>query len=119
MQKVREVIVHQKQYFMIDPTILSFKRHDIKSIKNECVCLGNHSKIPAKQQKIFENQSCLKSVLSIKKAYLLLFSCNKQLKCFFSLLFFSYFLYYYNIIYNKYIISNTKLNKVNLVIKIK
>jgi hypothetical protein len=113
MQNNREVIAHQKQYCMINTTILSFQSNDIK---NECVCLGNHSKIILKHQRILETQSCLKSILSIKKAYLLLVLYKEHLKCFISHLFFSSLLYYNNIIYNKYIISNTKIKKINLVI---
>jgi len=116
MQNNREVIVHQKQYCMINTTILFSQSNGMKNVKNECVCLGNHSKVISKQRRILENQSCLKSILSMKKAYLILLSCKKHLKCFISHLFFSYLLYYNNIIYNKYIKSNTKIKKINLVI---
>ena len=118
MQNNREVIVHQKQYCMINTTILSFQSNDMKNIKNECVCLGKYSKVFSKYRRILKNQSCLKSILSMKKTYLVLFSCKKHLKCFISHLFFSSLLYYYNIIYNKYIKSNTKINKINLVIRL-
>ena len=92
-------------------------KREVTHKKYMCVSLGNLSNIPANQQKILKNQSCLKLTLSMEKQYLLLFPCKRQLKCLFPLLFFSYFLYYYNIIYNKYIISNKKINKINLVIK--
>ncbi len=118
MQNNREVIVHQKQNCMINTTILSFQSNDIKNVKNECVCLGNHSKVFSKYRKILKNQSCLKSILSMKKIYLVLFSCKRHFKCFISHLFFSYLLYYNNIIYNKYIKSNKKIKKINLVIRI-
>ena len=117
MQKNREVIAHQKQDYIINTTILFSQSNGIKNIKNMCVHLGNHSKIVSKHQRILENQSCLKSTLSTKKVYLPLFLYKEHLKCFFSHLFFSYLLYYNNIIYNKYIKSNTKINKINLVIK--
>ena len=118
MQNNREVIVHQKQYCMINTTILSFQSNDIKNVKNECVCLGKYSKVFSKCRRILKNQSCLKSILSMKKAYLLLFLYKEHLKYFISQLFFSYLLFYNNIIYNKYIKSNTKINKINLVIRI-
>ena len=117
MQNNREVIAHKKQYCMINTTILFSQSNDIKNVKNECVCLGNHSKVILKFQRIIENQSCLKSTLSIKKVYLPLFFYKEHLKRFFSHLFFSYLLYYNNIIYNKYIKSNTKIKEINLVIK--
>lgn len=117
MKNNREVIAYKKQYCMINHRILFSQSNDIKNVKNECVCLGNHSKVISKFQRIIKNQSCLKSILSNKKAYLLLFLHKEHLKCFFSHLFFSYLLYYNNIIYNKYIKSNTKIKKINLVIK--
>ena len=115
MQKNREVIAHQKQYCMINHRILFFPNNDI--IKNVRVCLGKYTKIFPRPRQNNKNQSCLKSSLSMKNTYLAIFSSKKQLKCFFSLLVFSYLVYYNNIIYNKYIISNTKIKKINLVIK--
>ena len=118
MQNNREVIVHQKQYCMINTTILSFRSNDIKNVKKVCVHVGNLSKIISKHQRILENQSCLKSILSIKKVYLPLFLHKEHLKCIFSHLFFSYLVYFSSIVYNKHIKRNTKINKINLVIRI-
>lgn len=119
MQNNREVIVHQKQYYMINTTILSFQSNDIQNVKNMCVHVGNHLKIISKHQRILENQSCLKSILLIKKVYLPLILLKKHLKCIFSHLFFSYLVYPTRIIYNKDIRSNTKINKIKLVIRIR
>ena len=117
MQNNREVIVHQKQYCMINTTILSFRSNDITNVENMCVHVGNYLKIISKHQRILENQSCLKSILSTKKDYLPLFLHKEHLKCIFSHLFFSYLVYFISILYNKDIKSNTKLNKINLVNK--
>lgn len=121
MQNDREVIIQKKQYCMIDHTILSCQRNInvqiSKEMKNVCVSLEKHSKIPAKHRKILKSQSCLKSFLLAKKESMSLFSYKKHSKSFFSSLFFSSFLNKYNIIYNIDIISNTKIKIINLVIK--
>ena len=113
----REVIGQKKQYCMIHHKMLSCQNNTSmpinEKIKNVCVRLKKYSKILGKHQKIVKNQSYLKSVLSIKKAFLPLFLHKKHLKCLFSQLFFSSFLNNNNIIYNIDIISNTKIKIIN------
>lgn len=122
MQTDREVIIQKKQYCMIDHTILYCQRNINvqinKEMKNVCVSLEKHSKIPAKHRKILKSHSCLKSFLLAKKEHMSLFSYKKHLKSSFSSLFFSSFLNKCDIIYNIDIISNTKIKIINLVIKI-
>lgn len=66
--------------------------------------------------KIIQTQLSLKFCLLNKKLYLLLFSTNNPLKPLFFYLFTSIRFNFVYMMYKNYLISNTKINKINLVI---
>ena len=66
--------------------------------------------------KIIQTQISLKFCLLNKKQYLLLFSTNIPLKHLFLYLFTSIRFTFAHMIYKNYLISNKKINKINLVI---
>lgn len=81
--------------------------------KNVCVSMEKYYNIFNYIQKILKTQQLLKLQLFIKKQYLQLFSLKNYLKCSFYYLLIPIFFFCYNILHNNYIISNTKINKIN------
>lgn len=86
--------------------------------ENMCVSMEKCYNIVHYIQIILKTQRHLELRLFSKKQYLQLFSYKINLKCSFYYLLIPIFFFCYNILYNNYIISNTKINKINLVILI-
>ena len=86
--------------------------------ENMCVSMEKYYNIVHYIQIILKTQRRLELHLFRKKQYLQLFSHKINLKCSFYYLLISISFSCYNTLYNNYIISNTKINKINLVILI-